>query len=341
MQRREIKVRPIGEQVVVITGASSGIGREAALQFAVRGASLVLAARNADALREVEREVHRLGAQAETVTADVARWEEVERIAAQAVARFGRIDTWVNNAAVTEYAAVEDMTPDEIARIVQVDLLGAIYGMKAALPHLARQGQGAIINVASVEARRAMPLQSAYAAAKHGLAGFTDALRLELAHARLPITVTLIVPATINTPIFVHARSKLGVLPQPIPPVYEPRTAARAIVFAAEHPRREIVVGGAGKLALVLQRISPALLDWLLLRTGIGWRGQESSMPGDQGGILFTPSSGYGSVTGDFGQRSKSVSLYTRYVDEYPARQVALTAVVLLGLLVLLRRIGR
>lgn len=334
-------MRPIGEQVVVITGASSGIGREAALQFALRGASLVLVARNADALREVEREVHRLGAQAQTVVADVARWEEVERVAAQAVARFGRIDTWVNNAAVTEYAAVEDMTPDEIARIVQVDLLGTIYGMKAALPHLTRQGQGTIVNVASVEARRAMPLQSAYAAAKHGLAGFSDALRLELAHAGLPIAVTLILPSSINTPLYAHARSKLGLLPRPIPPVYEPRTAARAIVFAAEHPRREIVVGGAGKLALVLQRISPALVDWLLLRNGMAWRMQESSAPGNQQGILFAPPSGFGSVTGDFGGRSKSVSLYTRYVGEYPGRQVALAGVALLGLLVLLRRVGR
>ena len=334
-------MRPIGEQVVVITGASSGIGREAALQFALRGASLVLVARNANALREVEREVHRLGAQAETVVANVADWEEVERVAAQAVAHFGHIDTWVNNAAVAEYAAVADMTPDEIERIVQVDLLGAIYGMKAALPHLTRQGQGAIVNVASVEARRAMPLQSAYAAAKHGLAGFTDALRLELAHTRLPIAVTLILPATINTPFYAHARSKLGVLPRPIPPIYEPRTAARAIVFAAEHPRREIVVGGAGKLALALQRISPALLDWLLLRNGFAWRAQESSMPGDQQGNLFAPASGSGSVAGDFGQRSKTVSLYTRYVDEYPARQLALAAAALLGLLVLLRRVGR
>ena len=334
-------MRAIGEQVVVITGASSGIGREAALQFALRGASLVLAARSADALREVEREVHRLGGRAQVVVADVARWEEVEHVAAQAIARFGRIDTWVNNAAVAEYATVEDMTPDEIARILQVDLLGAIHGMKAALPHLARQGQGAIINVASVEARRAMPLQSAYAAAKHGLAGFSDALRLELAHAGLPIAVTLILPSSINTPFYAHARSRLGALPRPIPPVYEPRTAARAIVFAAEHPRREIVVGGAGKLALVLQRISPALMDWLLLRNGMAWRRQESSTPGNQQGILFAPPTGSGSVTGDFGGRSKSVSLYTRYVGEYPGRQLALAGGMLLGLLVLLRRVGR
>jgi NAD(P)-dependent dehydrogenase (short-subunit alcohol dehydrogenase family) len=311
-------VRPIAEQVVVITGASSGIGRETALQFAERGASVVVAARNEEALRTLEREVTRLGGHAHVAVTDVAQWDQVQRLADEAVAHFGRIDTWVNNAAVSEYATVEQMSTAEIDRIIQVILLGEIYGMKAALPHLIGAGEGSIINVASVLAKASVPLQAAYCAAKHGIAGFTATLRQELARDHPGIAVTLILPASINTPLFTHARSKLGVMPRPLPPIYEPGTVAHAIVYAAEHPRREIVVGGAGKLLLLLQRLSPALVDWLMVSGGRGFTEQRTNRPDDGRDNLFAPMTGTGRVAGAFGAHSQTISVYTRYVALQP-----------------------
>lgn len=333
-------MKRIRDQVVVITGASSGIGRETAVQFGRSGAAVVLAARNGEALDEVAREVERLGGTAQVVVTDVAEWDQVERLANAAADRFGRIDTWVNVAAVSEYATVEEMTIAEIERIIQVILLGQIYGIKAALPHMQRAGQGTIICVASALAIRSAPLQSAYCAAKHGIRGFTESLRLELQHERSPINVTLILPSSINTPLFSHARSRMGVKPQPIPPIYEPGVVAEAIRFAAEHPCREIVVGGAGKLMTVMERISPALVDWYMLRNGAMFKKQKTNQPDDGQDNLFTPMAGTGSTTGDFGKRSKSTSLYTRYLEQYPDRKRILLGAAAAGLLTLVRRVG-
>ncbi|MFL5761131.1 MAG: SDR family oxidoreductase [Thermomicrobiales bacterium] len=333
--------RAVAEQVVVITGASSGIGRETAIAFGRQGASVVLAARNETALNEVAREVERLGGQALPVVTDVAVWEQVERLAGQAVARFGRIDTWVNNAAISIYATVEQLTPDEIERVLRVNLLGQIYGMKAALPHLRRQHQGMIINVASELAERAVPLQSAYCAAKHGIKGFTAALRMELAYEQSGIAVTLVLPSSINTPLFANARSKLGVKPKPIAPVYEPRTVAEAILFAAEHPRRDIYVGGGGKFLSMLQRMSPSLVDRFMLQGGQAFNQQRTEVPDDGQDNMFAPLSGTGSVTGDFGTHSQSVSLYTRVLGLHPNRERALVGLTLAGAMVMARRAGR
>ena len=336
--------RPINEQVVVITGASSGIGRETALMFGERGATVVLAARNEPALRAVAGEIERLGGRAHVVATDVAEWAQVERLAGETVARCGRIDTWVNNAAIGVYATVEQLTVEEIERVIQVDLLGQIYGVKAALPHLKRQGQGTIVNVASVLAERAVPLQAPYCAAKHGIKGFSEALRLELAHEGSAVQVTLILPASVNTPLFTHARSRMGVRPMPIPPIYEPRVVAEAIVFVAEHPRRQIVAGGAGKLLTVAQRLSPALVDWYMLQDGRAVRQQQTDQPDDGAGRrdnVDAPLPGPGSTTGDFGRHAQSVSPYTRYVEQHPGRQRFLLGAAALGLLALVRSLRR
>jgi short-subunit dehydrogenase len=333
--------RPIRDQIVVITGASSGIGRETALMFGERGATVVLAARNETALASVAKEVERIGGRASAVVTDVARWEQVARLARQAAERFGRIDTWVNNAGVSAYATVEELTVAEIERVIQVNLLGEIYGMKAALPYLKRQGHGTIINVASALAERAVPLQAAYCASKHGIKGFTEALRLELAREQSGITVTLIEPSSINTPLFTHARSKMGVAPMPIPPIYEPRVVAEAILFAAEHSRRTIVAGGAGKLITVMQRISPVLLDRYMLQGDRMVKAQKTDRPDDGRDNLDAPMPGNGRTTGDFGEQAKAVSPYTRSLEQYPNRVRALLGAGLVGLIAVARRVGR
>jgi short-subunit dehydrogenase len=334
-------LRPISEQVVVITGASSGIGRETAVRLGERGASVVLAARNETALGEAAKEVERLGGKAQIVVTDVAEWDQVERLAREAVNRFGRIDTWVNNAGVNEYATVEEMTIEEIERIIRVNLMGEIHGMKAAVPNMKRQGQGTIINVASILAQRSVPLHAAYGAAKHGIAGFTETLRLELEHEKSGITVTLVMPTYINTPLFRHSRSKMGVKPRPVPPIYEPRVVAEAILFAAEHPRRDIVVGGSGKLITLMHWISPSLLDRLMLLGGLMFEQQKTDEPDDGRDNLFAPVDGTGSTTGEFGQRSISTSPYTRHLEQHPNRKRILLAAAAVGSVALLRRVGR
>jgi NAD(P)-dependent dehydrogenase (short-subunit alcohol dehydrogenase family) len=289
-------VKPIDEQVVVITGASSGIGRQTALQFADKGASVVIAARNEAALEKLAEEVEQRGGKALVAVTDVAEWAHVYQLAEEAITQFGRIDTWVNNAAVNEHATVEQMTIEEIERIIQVKLFGQIYGMKAVLPHMKRQGQGTIINVASILAKRGAPLHAPYVAANHGIAGFTETLRMELEHERSPISVTLVMPAYINTPFFDNARSKLGVKPKPVPPIYEPSVVADAILFAAEHRRRDIVVGGSGKLLTVMQRISPSLVDRLMLLRGAMFKQQMTDQLDNRRDNLFEASEGTGST---------------------------------------------
>jgi short-subunit dehydrogenase len=332
--------RAISEQVVVITGASSGIGRETALMFGRKGASVVVAARNEEALHEVAQEIGNEGGKAHVVATDVAEWSQVERLAKEAIKKFGKIDTWVNDAGVAEYATVEQMTIEEIDRIIKVNLMGEIYGMKAALPHLKKQDEGTIINVSSVLGVRSVPLQAAYCAAKHGVNAFGEALRMELEHEGSKVAVTTIMPSSINTPFFDHARSKMGVNPQPIPPVYEPSAVAEAIVFAAEHPQRQIYVGAAGKMISVMQHISPRFVDRYMTMNGQMFKSQQSDMPDDRKDNMFTPSTGSGSSTGQFGGRlTQSTSLYTRLLGMHPNRgRAAIAASGLLGAVALKRR---
>jgi short-subunit dehydrogenase len=332
--------RDVGEQVVVLTGASSGIGRETALEFGRRGATLVLAARNEQALDTLVGEVERLGGRAIAVAVDVGDYGQVTELAAHAVERFGRIDTWVNNAAVASYGTVEQTDVVEIRRVVEVDLLGQIHGMKAALPHLRATG-GTIINVSSALGKRAVPLQAAYCAAKHGVVAFGEALRLELRHADVPVAVVDVLPSSINTPVFEHARSKVGVLPRPIPPIYEPRVVAAAIVAAARRPVREIFVGLAGRLFAAAQRLSPALVDRYLLGPGRVVEAQQTDRPDDGQDNLFQPSLGPGFTTGRFGRRSRSTSLYTRWFGLHPVRGRLGVTLALGGSLAALRWAGR
>ena len=324
-------VRPLSEQVVVITGASSGIGRATAHLLARHGASLVLAARNESALEETAREVEERGGNAVAVPTDVSDPAQVQRLAERAVEAFGRIDTWVNGAAVSVYGTVEQLTDEEMRRVVEVALLGTMYGARAALPHLRRSG-GTLIDIASVAGRRAVPLQAPYSAAKHGIVGFDEALRVELARDAPNVGVTTILPYGINTPFFNHARSKLGVLPQPTPPAYAPEAVAEAIAWAAEHRTREIVVGGAAKGALLMQRLSPSLVDRALALGDMGFKLQMSGRPDDGVDSLFSPAPGPYAVHGEFGHLTMPGNGSTRALAPRQTGPRLAAAALLLGL---------
>jgi NAD(P)-dependent dehydrogenase (short-subunit alcohol dehydrogenase family) len=331
-------MKPIEDQVVVITGASSGIGRACALAFGRRGAAVVLAARNVEALDVVARQIEAGGGQAHVVPTDVAAWPQVEALAQAAVARFGRIDTWLNNAAVNEHASVNDMTIEELDRIIQVNLMGQIYGMKAALGPMRRQRSG----TARVEAAEPMlmmvPLHAPYVASKHAVAGFTDSLRLDLMLEKMPITVTLIQPGFLDTPFFHNARAKLnGRQSRPIPPIYAPEVVAETVLFAATHPRRNLVVGGQAAMAVFLEKLSPGLLDRLMVARGAGARLQTEDRPDDGYDNLFEPTRGIGSVRGTWGAEAIESSFYTRHIECYPNRKRMLWAALGIGLVALAR----
>jgi NAD(P)-dependent dehydrogenase (short-subunit alcohol dehydrogenase family) len=331
-------MKRIAEQVVVITGASSGIGRACALAFGKRGAAVVLAARNAEALNHVAGEIAAAGGRAHVVVTDVALWPQVQHLADVAVRQFGRIDTWINNAAVNEHASVEQMTIEELDRIIQVNLMGQIYGMKAALGPMRRQKSGTIINMGSAVSTRAVPLHAPYVASKHAIAGFTDSLRMELMHEKMPITVTLIQPGFIDTPFFHNARSKLGAQSRPIPPIYAPEVVADTVLFAAEHPRRNLVVGGQAAFAIFLDKLSPGLLDRLMVARGAAFRLQKEDRPDDGYDNLFEPSRGIGAVNGTWSDQALRSSFYTKHIECYPNRKRMLWAALGAGLLLLARR---
>lgn len=333
--------RELSHQVVVITGASSGVGRETALLLGERGAKVVLAARNEEALQSLEQEIVRLGGAAEVCVTDVSDWSQISRLADRAIERFGRIDTWVNCAAVSIYGRVHELSAEEIKRVIDVTLLGQVYGMRAALEKMRENGEGAIINVASALALQAIPLQSAYVAAKHGIFGFAESLRMELKHDKSRITVSTLLPSSINTPLFEHARSKLGVLPQPLPPVYQPRVVADAVLAAMERPQSMMVVGGAGKILEVLHRLAPRCAATILLRVSKPVRKQQSNQPDDGRDNLFTASTGPGAVDGSFGQKAKSSSVYTSVLEQHPWRIRLLLSLGALGAVAALRRRGR
>lgn len=292
-------------KVVVVTGASAGVGRATAIAFAKQGARVALIARGKEGLESAKREIELAGGEALTIAADVADAQAVEAAADKIEAELGPIDVWVNNAMVTIFAPVSDIDPEEFKRVTEVTYLGGVYGTMAALKRMRERDHGSIVQVSSALAYRSIPLQSAYCGAKHALVGFIDSLRSELIHEHSNIHLTSVQMPALNTPQFGWARNKMPNRPQPVPPIFQPEVAANAILYAASHNRRNVPVGSPTWKAEWGQKLAPGLLDRYLARTS--YSGQQTDEPDDHDrpDNLFEPVAGDPGTHGEFDERAK------------------------------------
>jgi NAD(P)-dependent dehydrogenase (short-subunit alcohol dehydrogenase family) len=297
------------QTVVVVTGASAGVGRATVREFAKQGAWLGLIARGREGLEGARREVEQLGGRAIVVPTDVADPDQVEAAAAQIEADLGPIDTWVNNAMVSVLSPVKEMTPAEYQRVTEVTYLGYVYGTLSALKRMLPRDRGVIIHVGSALAYRSIPLQSAYCGAKHAIEGFTQSLRSELIHDGSRVHVTIVQLPAVNTPQFSWIKTRMPRHPQPVPPIYQPEVIARAIVWAAHHRRREISVGWPTVKAIVGDKFIPGLLDHYL--AWIGYSAQQTKEPVDphRPNNLFNPVPGDHGAHGQFDRHARTQSL--------------------------------
>lgn len=334
-----MQLKPIQEQVAVVVGASSGIGREVALRLVERGAKVVVAARSEPGLSSLVGEIASRGGEGVYAVCDVVNFEQVKAVAETAVQRFGRIDTWVNVAAVTMYARFEDTKPEEFRRLMEVNYLGQVHGALAALPHLRRAGGGALIAVSSVESIVSLPLHGAYAASKHAVEGVFDALRRELMAEGAPISVTSVKPGTINTPFFDNALNKMDVKPKGPPPFYQPAVVADCVLYAAAHPVRDLFAGGAAKMMATAQMLAPKLVDAAMARVGIPSSRTDEPDPGGSPGNVRAPRADDNRVEGRFSDRARRFSLYTWLETHPPAKAIAAGGA-LAGVALLLARGG-
>jgi NAD(P)-dependent dehydrogenase (short-subunit alcohol dehydrogenase family) len=331
--------KPISEQVLVITGASSGIGLVTAKEAASRGARVVLAARNEQDLARAVAEIRGTGGRAVSQVCDVSKPEQVDELADRAIAEFGGFDTWVNNAAVSIYGRCTEVPLEDMRRQFDVNYWGVVHGMLAAVKHLRTKG-GTIINVASALADRAIPLQGNYCATKHAVKAFTDSMRMELDDEGAPILITLLKPGSIDTPLFEKAKTFLGVEPQPIPPVYTPDVVARAIIAAAEEPMRDLIVGGMGKVVSLGEKLSPGLTDKYMERSTFDSQKTEIRAAADRPTNLYEPLEHDGGARGHFHGRVKKWSAYTEAV-RHPRAAMGILAGVGLSLAAGIRALKR
>lgn len=298
-------------RTVVITGASAGVGRATAHAFAKMGARLGLIARDASALDQVKEEVERFGATAMVVSADVADADAVNAAADQIAQRFGAIDIWVNNAMVTVFAPVWELTPEEFHRVTEVTYFGCVHGTMAALRHMRSRQSGAIIQVGSALAYRGIPLQAAYCGAKHAIRGFTDSLRTELIHEGSAITLTMMELPAVNTPQFDWARTHMPRQPRPVPPVVQPEVIATAIVRAALHPRREYWIGFSTLKVILGNALMPRFLDGYLARHAFTQQETPSQVSPMRKDNLHQPVTGHHRTRGKFGHEASAGAIVT------------------------------
>ena len=297
-------------RVVVITGASAGVGRAAARAFAEQGASVALLARGEQGLSAVAQEVESRGGKALSIPTDVADHEAVEAAADRVEDQLGPIEVWVNNAMVSVFARFTEISAADYRRVTEVTYLGYVHGTMAALRRMLPRDSGVIVQVGSALAYRAIPLQSAYCGAKHAIEGFTESLRCELAHDESRVRVTSVQLPAINTPQFHWVKTTLKHRPQPVPPIFQPELAAEAIVWAAEHPRREYWVGWPTARAVVANKVIPGLLDRYLARTGFDAQQGDRSIEADRPDNLYEPVPINAGARGEFSERSKKTSAH-------------------------------
>ena len=281
-----IKLKRLRDQVMVVTGASSGIGLTTAEMAAEAGARVVLSARNEEDLRRATENIRSRGGRAIYVVADVANSEAVEEIARRANQEFGGFDTWVNNAGLGLYGRAEDIPLADKRRLFDINFWGVVHGCRAALPHLKRHG-GAIVNIGSIASDRSSPLLGIYSASKQAVKGYTDALRMELEEEGAPVVITLVKPAAINTPFIEHAGNYMETEPEFPAPVYAPEVVARAILRCAERATRDITVGGAGKMMTTMGKVAPRLTDLYMEATM--FEQQKGTRPARAEDSLYEP----------------------------------------------------
>jgi short-subunit dehydrogenase len=323
--------------IVVVTGASAGVGRAAALAFARQGADVALLARDEQALAEVADIASGYGVRALPIVTDMSSAQAVEAAADRIERELGPIDVWVNNAMVTMFAPVSRTAPAEFARITEVTYLGYVWGTMAALKRMSERDKGVIVQVGSALAYRAIPLQAAYCGAKYAIRGFTDALRCELLHDKSDVRVTMVQMPALNTPQFDWAASRMPGAPRPVAPVYEPEVAARAIVWAAKHPRRELHVGLSSIKAIVANKIAPGYLDRYLAKRAFRAQQRDSATDPEQPVDLWHPVPGMHRLRGSFSHEAKSTCA-SLWLDTHRGAALGALAALGLGVFALLAR---
>lgn len=295
-------------EVVVITGASSGVGRAVAHEFAKHHAKIALIARGVESLEQTRDEVEKYGGEAMVLPLDVADSAKVFEAAEKVRQQWGPIDIWINNAMLSVFSPVKQMTADEYRRVTEVTYLGYVHGTLAALEHMLPRNKGKIIQVGSALAYRSIPLQSAYCASKHAIRGFTESLRTELLHDQSKVSVTMVELPAVNTPQFRWVRSRLPRKPQPVPPIYQPEVIAGGIYWAAHSNRRDVRIGTSTDIAVWAEKWVPGFADRYLARTN--YEAQQTSEPVEAHRLdnLYEPQPQKASTHGDFDDRSRSFS---------------------------------
>ena len=296
------------DKVVVITGASAGVGRATARLFAQRGAHLGLLARGEDGLEGAREDIESIGRKALALSVDVANAEEVDKAAEQMENQLGPIDIWINNAMASVFSPIKEMTPDEFKRVTEVTYLGYVYGTLAALRRMQPRNKGTIVHVGSALAYRGIPLQSAYCAAKHAVQGFTESLRSELIHDGSHVRVTMVHLPAINTPQFGWVKTRLPRKPQPVPPIFQPEVAAEAILFATMHKRRDLWLGFPTVKTIIGNRLVPGYVDHYLAQNLYEAQQYDGLVDPDRQHNLWEPVPGDHGAHGDFDERATDFS---------------------------------